>query len=69
MSKKYIAVVENGAIRIETPELENGETVEIEMSLLSQGITKTLFERLEQITVSGLPDNFSIAHKPKETLE
>jgi hypothetical protein len=29
MSKKYKAVVENSAIRIETPELENGAEVEV----------------------------------------
>ncbi|MFQ3598959.1 MAG: hypothetical protein SNJ55_13015 [Chloroherpetonaceae bacterium] len=67
MSKKYIAVVKDGAIRIETPELEEGETVEVEISALPTDQTKTLFERLEQITVAGLPDDFSVSHKPKET--
>lgn len=69
MSKKYIAVVKNGAIRIETPELEEGETVEVEVSALPSNETKTLFERLEQISVEGLPDDFSLSHKPKEVRE
>jgi|GEM_PF-5584804 hypothetical protein len=66
MSKTYTAVVKNGAIHIETPELEDGTVAKIEVQVLSPNESGTIFEQLEKIKVSGLPNDFSITHKPKE---
>ncbi len=53
MSQQYTGVVKNGAIRIQTPELEKGERVEVESSALPTDQTKTLFKQLEQINEWG----------------
>ena len=69
MSKIYKAIVENGAIHIETPDLEDGTSVEIAVQASPPSKSGTLFEQLEQIKASGLPSDFSISHKPKQNAE
>jgi hypothetical protein len=66
MSKTYTAIVKNAAIHIETPELEDGTVVKIEVQVSLPINSGTIFEQLENIKVSGLPNDFSITHKPKE---
>jgi hypothetical protein len=69
MSMKHKAVVKNGAIQIETPELPDGTVVEIDVNMLSPVEKESLFERLGKLSTSGLPDDFSVSHKPKENHE
>ncbi len=53
MSRQYTGVVKDGAIRIQTPEFGEGETIEVESSALPTDQTKTLFKQLEQINEWG----------------
>ncbi len=63
MSKKYIAVVKNGAIRIETPELEEGETVEVIVEKSINSESENCFEKAAQLRINEFPENFSVTHK------
>ncbi|MDX2127552.1 MAG: hypothetical protein SFU91_00780 [Chloroherpetonaceae bacterium] len=69
-TKTYRAVVRNGTIRIETPDLADGTPVEIKVQeSTAPNQTQTIFEQLEEIRLRGLPNDFSVMHKPKEQTE
>lgn len=63
MSKKYIAIVKNGAIHIQMPEFEEGETVEIIVEKSLSDESENCLEKAAQMRINDFPEGFSVTHK------
>ena len=67
MSKTYKAVVENGAIHIETPDFADGTEVEIHVENRNAVQSENCFQVAATLHVQEFPQDFSLTHKEVAT--